>query len=464
MSMSDVPKINVDGNWKVEYYRRQAFNGVYNQYKRAVIAIHGTNRNADDYYRRAKNAVKDLANYDDMLIVAPRFEILNDAYTLRNLSETDRESLSDANRQEAEDYYNNNEIMYWKQGGWKVGHKSVNGNNKSSFFVIDEILNKIQSKFPNIKHVTICGHSAGGQFVQRYAALNEKRERDLGFSIRYVVANPSSYMYLTNERPKSTANCADYDNYRYGMADLPGSLNYTDLTKEQIKTQLLARPVHVMLGSDDNDNNHDNLDTNCEANAQGANRYERGTEYFKHIKKQNIQANHFFSRVDGVGHSSNDMFGSKQGQEALAAEVFVKGSGCGKSIPEHGSQKKGYSEFTVEVSETRAIKSMKVRIDLDHTYVRDLKITLTSPDGTKVALINRVGKELNDFRHTILDDNATKAISAGTAPYTGRFKPSEALSAFTGKSPNGAWTLRIDDEAQQDSGKMNDWSLVIFLE
>ena len=283
-------KIRVDGDWKVEYYRSKSITDTNSDCRRAVIVIHGTDRNADDYHEYIRSALRRIHNYSDILRVAPRFQILNDAPLLKDdetpYSDEEIETLSsDDIEEKRKNYFTDNKLLYWSESGWKKGYKSKNGGEKSSFNVIDEILDKIESNFPNIDHVTICGHSAGGQFVQRYAALNEK-DGSMGFEIRYVVANPGSYMYLDDNRPWPNTDCSGYDEYKYGISNLPDDLNYTDLSRANIRAQLLARSVHVLLGSSDNkiDNN---LDTNCEANTQGGTRYQRGVKYFEHIKSFN---------------------------------------------------------------------------------------------------------------------------------------------------------------------------------
>ena len=67
--------------------------------------------------------------------------------------------------------------------------------------------------------------------MQRYAVLNNvdgPLRRD-GLALRYVIANPSSYLYLTNERPRPdgglralrTRICPTYNQYKYGTDKLP---------------------------------------------------------------------------------------------------------------------------------------------------------------------------------------------------------------------------------------------------
>jgi subtilisin-like proprotein convertase family protein len=104
-------------------------------------------------------------------------------------------------------------------------------------------------------------------------------------------------------------------------------------------------------------------------------------------------------------------------------------------------------------------------VGLDHTWVGDLVITLTSPTGTTVTLMNRpgsIGNMGNNFCNTLLDDSATELIqniSFINAPFTGTFKPTSPLSAFNGENGNGVWTLNVSDPAPFDTGNVRAFSL-----
>jgi Subtilase family/Proprotein convertase P-domain len=106
-------------------------------------------------------------------------------------------------------------------------------------------------------------------------------------------------------------------------------------------------------------------------------------------------------------------------------------------------------------------------VGLDHTWVGDLIITLTSPQGTVVTLMNQPGglnNSGNNFCNTVLDDDATALIQnilPPGAPYTGTFKPASPLSAFTGQNGNGVWTLSITDVFPADGGNVRAFSLSI---
>jgi subtilisin-like proprotein convertase family protein len=104
-------------------------------------------------------------------------------------------------------------------------------------------------------------------------------------------------------------------------------------------------------------------------------------------------------------------------------------------------------------------------VGLEHSWVGDLKISLTSPQGTTVTLMNQPGGPLNsgnNFCNTLFDDGATALIQAITVagnPYTGLFKPVSPLAAFNGENGNGTWILTVEDVADLDGGNVRAFSL-----
>ena len=102
---------------------------------------------------------------------------------------------------------------------------------------------------------------------------------------------------------------------------------------------------------------------------------------------------------------------------------------------------------------------------LNHSWVGDLVIKLTSPSGTTVILANRpggTGNSGNNFCQTVLDDGAATSIqniSVSDAPFTGSFQPANPLAAFNGESANGTWVLNVSDNAFFDTGSVRAFSL-----
>jgi subtilisin-like proprotein convertase family protein len=101
-------------------------------------------------------------------------------------------------------------------------------------------------------------------------------------------------------------------------------------------------------------------------------------------------------------------------------------------------------------------------VGIDHSYVGDLTITLTSPAGTTVTLVDRSGGAGNNLCQTTFSDAALRPISSispAEAPFTGTFRPVQPLAAFAGEDPTGTWTLRAVDGAPSDTGSIRSFSL-----
>lgn len=124
-------------------------------------------------------------------------------------------------------------------------------------------------------------------------------------------------------------------------------------------------------------------------------------------------------------------------------------------------QTQGTTTAFIDITDSRQILDVNVRLRLSHTYTGDLIISLISPQGTEVVLSNRRGGEGDNFWNTLFDDEASQAIAAGTAPFTGAFRPDQALGFFDGQSAAGRWTLRIQDVTPLNSGQLLNWALDI---
>jgi subtilisin-like proprotein convertase family protein len=103
-------------------------------------------------------------------------------------------------------------------------------------------------------------------------------------------------------------------------------------------------------------------------------------------------------------------------------------------------------EFSLAVAESAPIDSLAVEVDINHTYIGDLVVTLVPPPATGVApvvLHRRAGGSTKNLK---------KRYDASTTT---------ALGRFAGKSCKGTWILRIQDAAAEDVGRLNSVSLVL---
>jgi subtilisin-like proprotein convertase family protein len=119
---------------------------------------------------------------------------------------------------------------------------------------------------------------------------------------------------------------------------------------------------------------------------------------------------------------------------------------------------------TLSVSGAGVIVDVNVKLNIDHTYDGDLRIFLVSPEGTRVELVHNRGGNGQDFDGTIFDDEGTQSIANGSAPFAGRFRPEDPLTAFDGEDADGLWTLEVKDTADGDVGTLKNWSLEITFD
>ncbi len=112
---------------------------------------------------------------------------------------------------------------------------------------------------------------------------------------------------------------------------------------------------------------------------------------------------------------------------------------------------------SMEVADVGRVKDVRIRIGrIEHTYDQDLRISLISPAGTKVMLIENRGGEGDNFIDTVIASSGP-SLSTGTAPFTGTFQADGDLKRFVGESSQGTWKLEIADNSQGEGGVLKAW-------
>ncbi len=112
-------------------------------------------------------------------------------------------------------------------------------------------------------------------------------------------------------------------------------------------------------------------------------------------------------------------------------------------------------------SVNKTVLGVTPSINITHTYLAELGISLISPSGTETALVSGVGDDGDNFTNTIFDDYASTSIddTANKPPYSGIFKPLEKLWFLNGEPSFGEWKLKIVDNGGGDGGVLNGWSI-----
>ena len=271
-------------------YRRISLDTRNDAIRRALIMVHGTNRNADHYFETATAAAFLAGALEDTIVIAP--------HMIDQTRQARRRTRSCCGEQLAD-----------RRAG-------AHDADLTSFDFVDEILRKLANKtmFPNMKAIVVAGHSAGGQFANRYEMANKVHDT-LGVPITYVVANPSSYAWPDAMRPlpqddadpgaaKDGWNQRDQTprrrtrNSRSARSTRPRRRHTTGgrrasrigpgynerMTDEQLKKQLVERPTTYLLGQVDT-LPLGGFDSSCEAMAQGPTRRSRGEAFVKYINE-----------------------------------------------------------------------------------------------------------------------------------------------------------------------------------
>ncbi|WP_397303324.1 gliding motility-associated C-terminal domain-containing protein [Nonlabens ulvanivorans] len=120
-------------------------------------------------------------------------------------------------------------------------------------------------------------------------------------------------------------------------------------------------------------------------------------------------------------------------------------------------------------------------INMEHSYMGDLDITLTAPNGAQVELLNFPNSGGGIFLGNALDDGtttpgigfdyvftesagatldaSTPGVGGGTSMPAGNYAPETPFSALVGTTLNGLWCLDIVDNLQIDNGYIFYWGL-----
>ncbi|HXW51204.1 MAG TPA: hypothetical protein VEJ41_04380 [Candidatus Acidoferrales bacterium] len=275
---------------------------------RAIIIVHGVLRNADTYFATGLSVLAQ-AQAKQTLLVAPQFVEASDLHGHAGTS-------SD---------------LRWT-GEWPGGASATAPAPISSYAVFDAMIERLadRSRFPAMQDIEIIGHSAGGQIVQRYAAVGvgPSAVAASGPRVHLVVANPSSYLYFDTWRPRKVSSCPDFNQWRYGFAGAPA---YVVGLPAQLEQRYAQRDVTYLLGTADTIPNEWDLDTSCGAEEQGAFRFERGKQYIAYMRMRNPHGtNQDYAFVGGVGHDNRKMFASPCGIAVIFGQPRTACAASGK--------------------------------------------------------------------------------------------------------------------------------------
>lgn len=281
--------------------------------KRAVVVIHGSRRDAGGYDAVEQRAIHDSGEtFWNTLLIAPEFLEQNDA---------------DVNQVPDDD-------LRWRHAAWTDGENAHN-SLISSFDALDAIFERLSNHIllPNLQSVVLVGYAGGALMVQHYAVVGRGSDALIksGVHLRFVIANPSSYLYFSAERPFPDSHgdfkfsvpareCADEVNrWRFGIVDPPPYASQADFSN--LERQYIRRDVIYLLGTDATDP-HEAGDISCAAEDEGSDRFQRGIAYFRYLELRHPElmeasATQQLWFVPGAGNDVYKMLTSFCGKSAL---------------------------------------------------------------------------------------------------------------------------------------------------
>lgn len=101
-----------------------------------------------------------------------------------------------------------------------------------------------------------------------------------------------------------------------------------------------------------------------------------------------------------------------------------------------------FSFITIDTS--GRVKDILITLDISHSFIGDIEVTLRPPSGDKILLHNRDWGNYDDLNKVYDIDSV--------------------LAVLKDKQIQGEWILCIKDLAAQDTGRLNGWSLMIEYE
>ncbi|MBK6267287.1 proprotein convertase P-domain-containing protein [Marivirga sp. S37H4] len=120
-------------------------------------------------------------------------------------------------------------------------------------------------------------------------------------------------------------------------------------------------------------------------------------------------------------------------------------------------------ESTLLIEDSGEIEMLSVKNLIGtHTYISDLVISLRSPMGTEVVLMDKVCGSEENFNISFSDQADDSSIPCPPTD-EGTYQPATPLSVFNGENMQGEWTLIVEDVANQDGGQLENWDLEICV-
>lgn len=275
---------------------------------RAVIALHGHPRDANKTF----DAVLDTATHEpvgDVLVVAPVFQVDSVRAARCSTPGVPGAVAGDA---------------LWTCGSWMEGGRADTGT--TAFAALDALVAEVARQWPSLRSITLAGFSAGAQMVQHYVGFSHARQpAPAGLAIRYVIADPGSWLYFDSDRiaPPAEGRCPNVSRWKYGTDGLPDWLGRDAAAARQRYAQADIAYLEGELDTGDAPGTYYRiLDKSCAAMAQGADRLQRGRAFVAYDREKLAPGRQRpFAVVPGCAHDVRCVFAAPVARALLLGRI-----------------------------------------------------------------------------------------------------------------------------------------------
>lgn len=123
-----------------------------------------------------------------------------------------------------------------------------------------------------------------------------------------------------------------------------------------------------------------------------------------------------------------------------------------------GTTANSNASVQIQVSGGVTIGDLNVALDISHSYIQDITVTLEGPrsiGSPSIILLSQPCGNNSDINCIIDDSGSTVFCSSSSPSISGFVKPLGNLSDFNGLIADGIWTLRVNDGYNIDGGSID---------
>jgi len=104
----------------------------------------------------------------------------------------------------------------------------------------------------------------------------------------------------------------------------------------------------------------------------------------------------------------------------------------------------------IVIAQSGTVTQIKVGVNIQHTFIGDLRVALTSPTGRSVILHPQLGGSADNLITTF--DSAVSGVLSGMVGQP-------MMGTWTLNAMMGTWTLNVSDRARADVGILRSWNI-----